>query len=124
MISGNEVSKPFAVSDCCVVPVSTVKSDEDSSVNNRAIVALLYALSTLNVVPEKADNVTNEPVPDAGDTADESSVLNAIPRTSLELSAAVVPAAPTVNSCTVLNVPELDKDHPRLDGLSPNADNA
>ena len=124
MISGNEVSDPFAVSDCCVVPVSTVNNDEDSSVNITAIVALLYALSTLNVVPENAESVANEPVPDAGDTAEESSVLNAIPRTSLELSAAVVPAAPTVNSSTVLNVPELDKDQLKLAGLSPNADNA
>jgi hypothetical protein len=76
----------------------------------------LYALSTLNVVPANAERVANEPVPDAGDTADERRVLKATPRTAFE---AVVPV---VRSSTVLNRPVLERDQLKFNGGVPNAE--
>ena len=103
-----------------MVPVRHVKREDVPFVYKIAKVALLYARSTLNVVPIAADSVAKLPVPDAGDTADERRVLNANPRTPIVLRVPVL--VPTVSSSTVLYVPALESDHERFEGVCPNAE--
>jgi len=118
LILGNDVSNPLDVSVCRVVlaPVTTLKRDEDPSVNTTAIVFPLYALSTLSVVPLNAESVANEFVPEAGETVEDKRVLNATPSTAFVL------VVPTVRSSTVLNVPALDREKFKFNGARPNAE--
>ena len=77
---------------------------------------MLYALSTLNVVPEAAESVTKLPVPDGGDVR----VLNANPCTRRVLRVPVL--VPVVSNSTVLYSPALESEYVRFEGVCPNAE--